>query len=111
METTMVTHGGDVGRRRGGDGDGGEDRGDEDENGSEDGDVSGKNMYGPISHLCRSIPCIGLEFQCVGRSTYRPISNLCRSETCTVPLFMCVGPQHVPSSCSYATVTNMYRPL
>jgi len=41
VETTMVTRGGDVGRRRGGDGDGGEDRGDEDENGSEDGDDDG----------------------------------------------------------------------
>ena len=47
METTMVTHGGDVGRRRGGDGDGGEDRGDEDENGSEDGDNDGDDGGAP----------------------------------------------------------------
>ena len=66
----MVTRGGDVGRQRGGDGDGGEDRGDEDENGSEDGDVSGKNMYGPISHLCRST-------------------------TCSATLLICLGPEHV----------------
>ena len=47
METTMVTRGGDVGRRRGGDGDGGEDRGDEDENGSEDGDDDGNDGGAP----------------------------------------------------------------